>query len=346
MQTLACALLERGGARLRECAVALAELELLSRAGVFLLCLCLTLGFGALHKAKPPDSRARVAVWLSDRDGDCVVGLDGNLLQLRTVPMRAPIEVEARADGGVWVLSAPSGDPLGVHQLSRVTASGALALALSLAPALDLSSDEHDRALVVELTAAGERVRMFDADGAEVWNRDWPGALCAAARGGMVLVGCANGQLALFDLAQPSSAPSLSDIGGVLSDVAAGPRPGTWWGLDAQGASRLLLLDAQAGVLWSRGIGLHALHLAPVDGVERVWIADATQAHVRRFGPQGVLEIDRADMPLGGLDRACAFQSGAALFAAPGALLHLDALGRGAPGQAGFDFLVDVSVVR
>ncbi|HUR28569.1 MAG TPA: hypothetical protein VM509_10310, partial [Planctomycetota bacterium] len=115
--------------------------------------------------------------------------------------------------------------------------------------------------------------------------------------------------------------------------------------LDAQGYGRLALFDAALAVRWSRSVGLHALHFAPERGTERVWIADATEPRVRRFGPGGLLEIDRPDMPLGGLDRACATASGTALFTAPGALLALDALGQNAPGQAGFDFLVDVASV-
>ena len=173
-----------------------------------------------------------------------------------------------------------------------------------------------------------------------------PGALCAVARGAQVLVGSASGALALFDLTSTGSAALVSNFGGVLSDVACGPRPQTWWVLDASGAPRVALLDAQLAPLWSREIGIHALHMAAVPGMERVWLADSTEPHVRRYGPGGTLEVDRIDMPLGGLDRASAWGAGAALFSAPGALLQLDSRGLGAAGQAGFDFLVDVSAVR
>jgi hypothetical protein len=215
-----------------------------------------------------------------------------------------------------------------------------------LGPILDLARDPQDRAVVVDAGPAGRRVLVLDDGGFVLWERTWAGASCAAASGTHVHGGCESGGLARFAAAAPNAPPLVSPWGVVVADVAAGPRPGTWWVLDAQGANRLALLDSGLGVLWSRLTQLAALHLAPVRGEERVWLADATEPHARRFGSGGVLEIDRPDVLQGGLDRAETTADGALLLTAPGALLVLDAQGRNAPGQGGFDFLVDVGVVR
>ena len=313
---------------------------------VFAISASIALGWSKVRGAQVPVQPARVAVWLSDRDGDQVYGLDRELLVVNSVALRAPIEVEARADGGAWIVSSIDADPLGPHRLLRLLHDGRLVARAPLGPILDLDCDELGRAIVVDIVGPGARVSVFDADASAAWTRAWPGALCAAAALGHCLVGTQTGDLVLFDLNAPLAAPLRSNFGGGISDVAPGPSPGKWWVLDSHGACRLALVDWNLSVLWSRSVGLHALHLAPVAGLERVWIADTTQPHVRRFGPAGVLELDRPNMPLGGLDRGCSTAVGTALFPAPGALLRLDGQGQNMPGQAGFDFLVDVSAVR
>ncbi len=312
----------------------------------FMLSLSIALGWTRVHEAREPGAAARVAVWATDRDAGRVIGLDRDLLVAQSIAVRAPTEVEARPDGGAWVVSSLDADPLGRHQLLRLQFDGTVAARVPLGPSLDLFGDELGRALTVDLDSGAERVALFDAQLALLWQRHWPGAQCAAATPQSCLVGTAQGELLLFDLGSPTSAPLRTSFGGSISDVAPGPRADTWWALDAHGFCRIGLFDAQLGLKWWRNVGLHALHLAPVAQQERLWIADTTQPHVRRFGPAGVLEIDRADLPLGGLDRACGAPGGSALFAAVGALLRLDVQGQNAPGQAGFDFLVDVASVR
>lgn len=293
-----------------------------------------------------PSSTAIVRVWLADRDADRVVGLDRALMVVHSTPVVAPTEVEARSDGGAWVISAAAGDPLGPHRLLRLSAAGATLAACDLDVVYDLSVDPADRAIVVDASAGAVRVGVYDDSAARTLSWSVAGAICAAGDGRRVLVGTSVGSLARFDMLAPQAPPHLATFGGIVSDVAAGPRPGRWWVLDAAGQGRLALVDSALANLWTRPVQLHALHLAPVPGVERVWIADSTQPHVRRFGANGVLEIDRADMLAGGLDRACVAPAGGALFPAVGALLALDAQGGRAPGQGGFDFLVDAACVR
>ena len=129
-----------------------------------------------------------------------------------------------------------------------------------------------------------------------------------------------------------------------------------WWCLDVTQGGRLVRLGPDLSERWSVAVAIQPLHLVPVPGEERVWLASATQPHARRYGPGGQLELDLEDLPLSGLDRGLAWgvrpaspgrrgprASGGVLLVAPGALLHLDAAGQLAPGQGGFDYLVDVA---
>ncbi|MBK8179880.1 MAG: hypothetical protein IPK67_13560 [Planctomycetes bacterium] len=293
---------------------------------------------------RPPDPRAPAAVWITDRDAHRVWGLDRNLLVVREVGMRAPIEVEACSDHGAWVVGALDGDPLGRHQLARLDPAGMVTARAPLGALMDLALCEQDGAVVVDLGPTGARVSEFDAGAGILWQRDWPGAACAAAAGRWVLVGGSSGGLARFDRGTPSAAPLLVAWGSSVADVAPGPTADTWWALDAGSGHRLALLGADLSARWTRATQISALHLAPVPGKEQVWLADSTLPLVRRYGSGGVQEIERSDMAQGGLDRAAALAGGGALFTTPGALLSLDAWGRNAPGQGGFDFLVDVAV--
>ena len=94
---------------------------------VFAISASIALGWSKVRGAQVPVQPARVAVWLSDRDGDQVYGLDRELLVVSSVALRAPIEVEARADGGAWIVSSIDADPLGPHRLLRLLHDGRLA---------------------------------------------------------------------------------------------------------------------------------------------------------------------------------------------------------------------------
>jgi hypothetical protein len=129
---------------------------------------------------------------------------------------------------------------------------------------------------------------------------------------------------------------------GAVLDLARGPEPGSAFAL-AGGGSELVRLGPDLGLRWQVALPVSARHLAAVAGVERVWIVDTSAARVLRYGPGGALELDRAGLPLAGLDRALPWIDGGVLLPAPGAILHLDARGHLAPGQGGFNFLVDLA---
>ena len=288
-----------------------------------------------------PSTPGRVQVWVSDRDGQALIGLDRDLLVAARVEVPWPTEIEACEGGGVWAVSAREGDPLGAHDLLRLLPDGGLGAPIEVGPVIHLATVGVD-ALVTEREEDGAtRVRRFAPDGMASLVAELPDALCASGVGERVIVGTARGAVLAFG----RGAPAGSQLGGAICDVAPGPSAGAWWVLERKhgGPGRLLLLDAELRTLWSVSCELEASHLAPVAGQERIWLVDAARPLACRFGPGGVLELACGPLPQAGLGRAAALDDGGLLVAAPGALLHLDARGRLVPGQGGFDFLTDVA---
>jgi hypothetical protein len=309
------------------------------------------------HEAGP------VAVWVADRDGHELVGLDAELFVAARRPLRFPVEVEARADGGIWVLSAPRGGPLTPHRLSRFDSRGFVRRTAEVEVVLDLTTLDGGDALVVEGASAVPRnpgaaapptrrvLRVAD-DGSAGGVAEAIGARCVAGRGDRALVGTERGWALLFDLKRTGGPPPGALVrrwcGGELVDVAPGPRAGTWWALDgrASGEGRVLLLDRSLRTVWEAPLGFEAQHLAPVAGEERVWVAAAAEGRARRFGPGGAVEVASADVAMRGALRGVALPSGGLLLVSPGAVMRVDGSGQRLPGQGGFAFLVDLCVTR
>ncbi|MBI5432980.1 MAG: hypothetical protein HZA52_09140 [Planctomycetes bacterium] len=284
-----------------------------------------------------------VTTWLADRDADAVIGLDDGLFEVKRIAIESPVEVERRSDGGLWAISARDRHPLGVHDLLLFAADGSRVAAAVLGPVLDLELSRDD-ALVVERKDASGRVVRVDAQGTISTVLELATASCAAGAGSRVAIGTDDGDVWLLDLGTvPPAVLAKRALGGPIGDVRPGPTPGTWWALDSGASGRVSLLEPTLATRWSVATGLHALHLAPVRGVERVWIADTTQPLARRYGANGALELDVSTLPLGGLDRAAASIDGGVLLIAPGAVLRLNPDGGLLPGQGGFDFLVDLT---
>lgn len=290
-----------------------------------------------------------VALWATDRDGGVVYGLDANLIVARQVQLAWPVEVEACRDGGAWALRAGNGSPAGTYRLDRIARDGSLVTEVTLGTCLDLAGLDGRDALVIELGSGpggADRALRLETEGGLHVLLEAPGLLCVADSRGSVAVGTQAGGVMRLHPAANGAVLDRVQLGGQIGDLAPGPWPGSLWALDVTGNGRLVLLDADLSIRWSAPIGLRSLHLAPVPGEERIWIADTTEPIVRRFGPGGVLELDRQGLPLTGLDRAVAWSAGGVLLAAPGAILRLDAAGALQPGQGGFAFLVDLDGVE
>lgn len=281
--------------------------------------------------------------WVADRDAQALVGLDDELFEARRIELASPVEVELAQDGGLWAVSASESHPLGRHDLVRYAVDGARSAALTFGPVYDLDRLGPD-ALVVERQGALGRVVRVTLAGEVLAVAELANARCASGSGSRAVVGTDDGEVWLFDAAhQPPRVLARRELAGPIGDLRPGPTPGTWWALDVGGVARLSLLEPTLATRWTVEVGLHALHIAPARGVERVWVADTTQPVVRRYGPGGALELDLHDLPHSGLDRGVALEEGGVLLVAPGAVLRLDERGELQPGQGGFDFLVDLA---
>ncbi len=296
---------------------------------------------GAQPATEPPQ-------WIAaDRDADELVALASALLVTVHVPIEAPIEVALANQGRIWAACATAAGPGGAHVLRRTNLAGTIDLQLPIGPLFDLAPYGDGGALVVAGLPGGQReATLVHNDGTWRVLATAPDLMAICARAGQVLVAGEHGSLALYEPRVSRLATAQRDLGGMLADVAPGPSDGTWWVLDVAGsvsAHRLLLVRADLSTVWQRSIGLNALHLAPVRGEERVWLADGEGNFARRFGPQGVLEVSYAPLSMSGCDRGVATSDGGVVFAAPGALVALDTHGAARPGQGGFNFLVDLA---
>ncbi len=324
-----------------------------------------------------------VALWVADREGQSLLGLDGDLYVVETRRASWPVGVLTGQGGRLWTVEAPQATPLGDHRLAQWAAGGELLWEAELGPVLDLAADGAGRVLVVEMgTGSGEGNRLLLADpeaalvaegGGEDLVELLSGPLinCAAGEAGMVLVGTGDGRLLVLRHSAPSRVLRVLEVGGQVGDVApvgwpsgsaAHPRAGAppvapagasaqepggngWWILDVATPGRLLRLDADLGVAWELPTGIRPAHLIPDAGRGCVWAADVNEPFVRRWGVDGSLELNLGDLPLGGLDRGVVLGGGIVL-TAPGALLRLDGTGGVLPGQGGFHFPVDLAAVE
>jgi len=293
-----------------------------------LAALGLALAGGALRRTQLA-APGPVALWAADRDAGRLYGLDAELILARTIPLEAPLELARASDGRLFVLREPG-------LLDLLDSSGVILRELEIGACVDLESHE-DCALLVQQ----ERALRIAPDLSSTDLGTSPGLRCIAGSLASVLVGTEKGRIERLAL-DGSGVLASTVAGGAIVDLAAAREPGGAFALDGAG-NRLLCLAPDLGLRWQVVLPISALHLAAVAGEERVWLADTRSPRVLRYGPGGALELDRAMLPLLGLDRVLPWKDGAVLLAAPGAILQLDARGHPAPGQGGFNFLVDLA---
>lgn len=304
---------------------------------------------GASRGGSASPAPGPVALWATDRDAHELYGLDENLVITRSVQLGWPLLVRACTGGGVWVLRSGNSTSNFGHRLDRLTRAGDLVTEITIGISIDLDTLDGGDALVIELGGGANgasRALRFGREGSLYVLLERSGLTCISDSRSSAVVGTDDGRVLRLD---PDRADTILDsvlLGGEIGDIARGPEPGSLWVLDVTGNRKLFLLDPDLSVRWSASVGLKALHVAPVPGEERVWLADTTEPIVRRLGPAGAIEIHRSGLALLGLDRALAWGAGGVLLAAPGGILHLDAAGQTAPGQGGFNFLIDLEPVR
>ena len=292
-----------------------------------------------------PAPPGETVLWAVDRDAHKLYGLDRDLLIERRVPVDWPLEVEATADGGTWILRSEDGTDHSTMRLDRLDPRGALITELYLERTRDLDVFERTDALVLEQVNGTVRLSRVREEGSLFPLLQRPDLVSVSGSAGSILCGTDTGTVLRVD---PVSGAVLGELPleGTIRDIAPGPTPGSAWALDTRGNGRLFLLAADLTVRWAAGVGFPCAHLAPVPGEERVWIAGTASPRVRRIGPSGVIELESQGLPLNGLDRVVAWRDGGALLLAPGAILHVGSQGALAPGQGGFAWLSDAARVR
>jgi hypothetical protein len=285
-----------------------------------------------------------VAVWTADRDAHRVFGLDADLILARRIVADWPLEVEATHDGGLWVLRSDDGQAGSTSRLDRLGPDGSLITELFLENTIALSVLDEDQALVLERVNNSVRLSRVRTEGSLFPLLDRPDLACVSGSRAGILAGTSTGTVLRID---PGTGTLLAQIqlDGTIGDIVPGPRSGSSWALDTQGTGRLFLLDEALAIRWAAGVGFAGRHLGAVPGEERVWIADTGSQRVRRFGANGVVEIDRQNLPGIAFDRTLAW-SGGALVLTPGAILRLDHDGMVVTGQGGFAWLSDAARAR
>jgi hypothetical protein len=220
----------------------------------------------------------------------------------------------------------------------RLRPDGGLARAADLGLVSDLAVIDGGELLVVDALAGVRRVALFDADGRLIAERPVQAASCVATRPGRVLVGTSDGQL--FSTDAGLSVQRRRALAAAILDVE--PAADGWFVLEDTALGRLLRLDDDLAVHWSVALDRRSDHLCVVQGASAVW---AVGTGARLFGDDGAAQAQPAEFPMRTVQASVAWRNGGLLAVAPGAVLHLDRHGRLAPGQGGFDFLVDLSAV-
>lgn len=309
--------------------------------GAALAALCALMG----EMQAEPVVVGETVLWTVDRDASRLYGLDRELLIGRAVPVDYPLEVESVRDGGSWVLRSGDGTSGSSARLDRLDPRGVLLTELYLENCRALGCLERLDALVLENVNGTVRLSRVREEGSlfPLCSRPDLASVCGSA--GSILCGTDLGAVVRID---PTSGAVLGEIqlGGRIGDVAPGPEPGSVWALDVQGTGRLLLLDAALSIRWSVGVGFPCAHVGPVTGEESAWVADTSSPRVRRFGPGGLVALDRQNLPAGNFDRTIAWRDGGALLLSPSAIVHVHRDGTLAPGQGGFAWLGDAARLR
>lgn len=325
----------------------------------------LGLGMGAsiaalslVLRATPPAQPGPTALLAADRGGNRVLALDAELCVLGEVPCPAPRRALTTPEGGAWVVCSSAGRGPSADRLVRLAPSLSEMCAFEFARLHDLCLLGSGALLALEESERGAGIVWRIEGGA---RRPWfslPLARRVACLGDHVLIGCAGGEVVLVEARDPPVVLAWRSLGSSPVALAPGPRAGTFWALVGGAETRLHLLQVRPGeeerlaTRWSCSAGHGAAELAPVEGEERIWVADPGRSSLRLHGPGGVVEIELEGLPARAAGAALVATERGLLLAAPGALLEIEPAPWGARSarllrvQGGFDDLADLARFR
>ena len=296
----------------------------------------------------PPVPARAAAFLVLDRGGDRVLALDQELCVVDAVRVPSPRRIAPCADGGAWVAFTRSSQAVEPDRLLRLDSELAPLRELAFGPLCDLFPLESGALLALERSPDGAGIVWRIEDGECRRLQELPGARCVAGAEGRCLIGCSGGELVLAEDVEPGVVLAWRRLSAGLVDLAPGPEAGSWWALAAGRETELMLLERGLETRWASSLGFTAERLAPVEGEERVWLADALRSEVRRYGPGGLQEIELSDLGPHAAGAALVAWEGGVLLASPGALLELESgeSSRPARTQGGFSDLSDLGTVR
>ena len=314
-----------------------------------------------------------VHLWVADREGDRVVGLDRLLVPIVWIDLPAPRHVAALADGGVWIAHSGAG-PNDV--LVRASKSGSIERSIELTNVLDLDVGAKGDAIVLERRPdATFLVRVAREPAPGEWNRSViePAEWMIAADSRVLLGG--GRTLSVVELDPVPTlvarrvefatagrlAPANAALGGLpgtrrtrwsprSSDAGPAPSASGWWTLNAAVGDRLVLRSRSLVPRATRSLPTGGACFAVDDG-GAVWATDAKRATLHRIAPgeRGAAAHDvtrTIEFRLSSPPQAIVIdRDGRPIFALAGAVVRLSRRGEVQRTQGGFDGLVDLSVV-
>jgi hypothetical protein len=290
----------------------------------------------------------RPRVWLCDRDGGRVVGLDGDGLVANRRHVPWPLEAAATGLGDLWVLAAVRPGPSGARRLLCLRTDGEAIVELSFEWARGLRCDSAGAAILlageasgrelVRVEASGRRSTLMSAVGASHWLE---------LRGGVLLVGGEG--LTVHALGMPARPVTNSrswPAGERCLEVATAPA-GAWILTQEHGLRRLRRVGSDLNPL-----DYHEWRVSLADSLEARLVAQPLRAEVDVLAASGELRTfavggsqrERRWLPVGPIVAGAAGPAGELWYVTTGACLRLDPRGRPLPGQGGFERLVDVSI--
>lgn len=291
---------------------------------------------------------APVSLWIADRDGCAVYGLDEDLILARRASVDWPIAVAGRPDGGAWVLRSTLASPDGPARLLRLDPEGVIRSETEFSACAGLAVLADGSALVLEKSSGGE-------DGDRVVRCNEAGVVAIVHRGrSLTCVSASKGSIAVGDAHGIVRRVSIDPVGEVLADVdlhekileiESDSTGAAFWVLTASGGATIHRLDADFDVRGSIEAGSSSTRIASHVDPDRIWLIDGARSTVRRLGPRGIVEIERGELPLAGSASAVGNSHGGLSIVNPGSVLLLDPAGRTRAGLGGFAHLVDVDRV-